>query len=675
MRKESQSKRNQYKNQIVSIFPRFIKMTLDGLKGSNRVGTQPQQQRHLHTMEPASTKDLCRIREANNQAMQMMLETFASAKLSEYKTDFVGEFVERTDNTTQTNPKTTNAARSNHTSSCLSPNSITSPSSSCSKSSSSANRSSSPNTHSSALDSNNDSSGNGGKSAKQPQKRDNTTKNHLTTNNRIKLIDINNNNISNNNYNIDATTIKSINTAPYYQQTLSNKSNVTDKQADTIKTTATRDYRSTTDTLKQPPPAPINPPVVKRTVSGGVEPSVVVADEKLRAILTQYELSEIMSYPEIHFIGATKHKIRPNSHFDDQFGSYVHVTHDHIAYRYEMLKEIGKGSFGSVVKAYDHKYKTYVALKMVRNAERFHQQALIEINILDHLRKKDIDNKMNVVHMFDSFKFRDHTCITFELLSLNLYELTKKNNFAGFSVHLVRRFAYAILRCLEALHESRIIHCDLKPENVLLKQHQRTGIKVIDFGSSCFEHQRRHTYIQSRFYRSPETILGPNYGMPIDMWSLGCILAELVTGQPLLQGRDEGDQLACMIELLDRPPKNLLLRSCPKRVKEFFSPSRDYLPRYCARKELPDGRMVLLGGSTRSDGKQHRGIPGSRTWKSALKGCNDIYFIDFVRRCLEWDPKLRLTPNQALRHPWIVVKRRQQQQQSHEQSVVVTRET
>lgn len=375
--------------------------------------------------------------------------------------------------------------------------------------------------------------------------------------------------------------------------------------------------------------------------------------------LTRFEASEILDYPEIYFIGANPNKSRTasgnnlacrNFGFDDMHGSYIHVAHDHIAYRYEMLRVIGKGSFGSVIRAFDHKNMQNVALKMVRNEKRFHQQAQEEIRILKHLRERDVNNTMNVVHMFDHFIFRDHTCITFELLSLNLYELTRKNKFLGFSLHLVRRFAYSILKCLEALHENKIIHCDLKPENVLLKQQSRSGIKVIDFGSSCFENKRIHSYIQSRFYRSPETILGAQYGLPIDMWSLGCILAELATGHPLLPGENEGDQLACIIELLGMPPESLLNKSKPCRVKQFIS-SKGF-PRYCATELLPSGKIVLLGGKSLR-GKP-RGPPGSRTWSQALGGCDDANFFNFVRRCLEWDPKDRMTPSMALRHPWLV---------------------
>jgi dual specificity tyrosine-phosphorylation-regulated kinase 2/3/4 len=85
-----------------------------------------------------------------------------------------------------------------------------------------------------------------------------------------------------------------------------------------------------------------------------------------------------------------------------------------------------------------------------------------------------------------------------------MHARTFTSRLQGFSLQLVRKFAHSILFCLDLLHRNRLIHCDLKPENVLLKQHGRSGIKVIDFGSSCFETQRIYTYIQSRFYRAPE---------------------------------------------------------------------------------------------------------------------------------------------------------------------------
>ena len=299
------------------------------------------------------------------------------------------------------------------------------------------------------------------------------------------------------------------------------------------------------------------------------------------------------------------------------------------------------------MKTYDHRCHQHVALKMVRNEKRFHRQAQEEIRILEHLKKQDKDNTMNIVHMLEHFTFRSHICITFELLSMNLYELIKKNKFQGFSLQLVRKFAHSILQCLDALYKNRIIHCDLKPENILLKQQGRSGIKVIDFGSSCYEHQRIYTYIQSRFYRAPEVILGAKYGMPIDMWSLGCILAELLTGYPLFPGEDEGDQLACIIEIYGMPPQKLL--DVSKRARNFIS-SKGY-PRYCTATTNSDGTVTLQGGRSRRG--KYRGPPGSKDLVTALKGCDDPLFQDFMKRCLEWDPAARMTPGQALRHAWL----------------------
>ncbi|XP_008313543.1 dual specificity tyrosine-phosphorylation-regulated kinase 2 [Cynoglossus semilaevis] len=393
-----------------------------------------------------------------------------------------------------------------------------------------------------------------------------------------------------------------------------------------------------------------------KSTESKTKPNPLTPEQAMKQFMSKmstFEHHEIFSFTEVYFVGPNAKKRTGvmgganNGGYDDDQGSYIHVPHDHIAYRYEVLKVIGKGSFGQVVKAFDHKVQTHVALKMVRNEKRFHRQAAEEIRILEHLRKQDKDSSMNVIHMLENFTFRNHICMTFELLSMNLYELIKKNKFQGFSLPLVRKFAHSILQCLDSLHKNRIIHCDLKPENILLKQQGRSGIKVIDFGSSCYEHQRVYTYIQSRFYRAPEVILGSRYGMPIDMWSLGCILAELLTGFPLLPGEDETDQMACIIELLGMPSQKLLDAS--KRAKNFVS-SKGY-PRYCVVTTLPDGSTALNGGRSRRG--KIRGPPGSKDLSAALKGCDDPLFLDFLKQCLEWDPALRMTPSQALRHPWL----------------------
>lgn len=138
--------------------------------------------------------------------------------------------------------------------------------------------------------------------------------------------------------------------------------------------------------------------------------------------MTDYEKQEIEKYSEIWYLGldACKINAKPgtvlNCGYDDDNGSYNKVIHDHISYRYEILEVIGKGSFGQVIRALDHKTNQHIAIKIIRNKKRFHHQALVEVRILDELRKKDEDDSHNVIHMLDYFYFRNHLCISFELM-------------------------------------------------------------------------------------------------------------------------------------------------------------------------------------------------------------------------------------------------------------------
>jgi len=237
--------------------------------------------------------------------------------------------------------------------------------------------------------------------------------------------------------------------------------------------------------------------------------------------------------------------------------------------------------------------------------------------------------------MTEHFYFRNHLCIAMELLSINLYELIKANGFVGFTTALIRRFTSQMLQSLSLMRHHRIVHCDLKPENVLLRHPAKSAIKVIDFGSSCFEHEKIYTYIQSRFYRSPEVILGMNYHMAIDMWSLGCILAELYTGFPIFPGENEQEQLSCIMEVLGIPDKEFINRSSRKRL--FFDTNGAPRP------------------VVNSKGRRRR--PGTKDLAQVLR-CNDELFVDFVAKCLVWDPERRMKPQAALRHPFITASRR-----------------
>lgn len=213
---------------------------------------------------------------------------------------------------------------------------------------------------------------------------------------------------------------------------------------------------------------------------------------------------------------------------------------------------------------------------------------------------------------------------------MNLYEFIKAHDFRGFSLKLIRRFTKQLLQSLILLQQHKVIHCDLKPENILLAHPVHSEIKVIDFGSSCFENEKVYTYIQSRFYRSPEVILGMSYGMPIDMWSIGCILAELFTGYPIFPGENEQEQLACIMEVFGPPEKHLIEKSSRKKL--FFD-------------SMGKPRMTVS-----SKGRRRR--PSSKDLRQVLK-CDDEAFLDFIAKCLKWDPSRRMNPHDASKHEFI----------------------
>ena len=358
----------------------------------------------------------------------------------------------------------------------------------------------------------------------------------------------------------------------------------------------------------------------------------------LEELLFEYEQLEILDYDKVYFFNVADRKSKRltqpegdfNFGFDNQNGDYRYKMNEHIAYRYEIIKELGKGSFGVVLKAFDHMNKEFVALKILRNRKKLHKQGIVEIKLIENLNQDDPQDKKNIVRMKDSFKFRNHIWITFELLSINLYDFIKNNEFRGVSLRLTKRFAIQILVSLLFMAEHKIIHCDMKPENILLRNINKSGIKIIDFGSGWYENQRIYTYIQSRFYRAPEIILGIPYTWAIDMWSFGWILFELYTGYPLFAGEDEHEQLQCIMEIKGSPPKSLLVEASRTRI--FFD--EEYSP-----KLIENSRGKIR-------------IPDSKDL-SKIISWDDPEFVDFIDKWTEWKVSDRLSPSDALHHPWI----------------------
>jgi dual specificity tyrosine-phosphorylation-regulated kinase 2/3/4 len=367
-------------------------------------------------------------------------------------------------------------------------------------------------------------------------------------------------------------------------------------------------------------------PNVSQSTSSSIFPcSGETALKLLSESLTEYETKEIVSYDQVFFVGKNPNKIRSissrnNWGFDTSKHHYIALNGDHLAFRYEILEFIGKGTFGQVLRCFDHCSREQVAVKVVKNKAKIFKQSNIEVKILNSLNFHE-----NIVKFLGSFTFRAHICMVFEMLSMNLYEYSKIHKFASVTFRDLQLFARQILNGLKWIHDKGVIHCDLKPENILFASAESSYLKIIDFGSSCRYNEKVYTYIQSRYYRAPEVILGLPYSFPIDLWSFGCILAELHLGYPLFPGENEAELLTKIVETVGLPPHQLIQQA--RRRKLFFEEDR-------------------------GKNKEKYRMAGKRTLVELI-GMNDLNFIDFLKDCLEWDPKTRITVAQALDHPWI----------------------
>ena len=296
-------------------------------------------------------------------------------------------------------------------------------------------------------------------------------------------------------------------------------------------------------------------------------------------------------------------------------GEYLVEIGDHIANRYEIVKEIDSGSFGKVLECIDHKIHKSVAIKVFKKANESKRLANHEYKVCNLLSKSKTQTYIYKVKKL--FEFRHHYFIVFELLNQNLTAFIEKNHCNPLSKSLVKRIVVQLLGGLSYIHSQNIIHCDLKPENILFLHPNKSSIRVIDFGHSCFTNQKIHDYIQSRFYRAPEIMLQCGYGTPIDVWSLGCVVGEMLLGVPIFQGNDEKEMIGSIITVLGMPPERLVKKS---RAKHLL------------KNDLLTPRRVPL--------------------KTIF--CKfDTEIIKFLESCLKWEPEERITAQEGLNCIWI----------------------
>lgn len=363
-----------------------------------------------------------------------------------------------------------------------------------------------------------------------------------------------------------------------------------------------------------------------------------------------------------------------NSGFDNEDSDYILYVNDILGTeegrKYIVLDLLGLGTFGQVVKCQNLANQLVVAVKVIKSKPAYMNQSLTEVRLLEFLNQNSHGN--NFIRLLDTFMHKEHLCLVFELLASNLYELIKQNQFHGLSMKLVKLLTRQLLELVAQLKSFQMIHCDLKPENILLCQPDKPDIKVIDFGSACFTRQTVYSYIQLRFYRSPEVILGLPYTESIDMWSVGCIVGELFLGLPMFPGTSEYNQMWKIVDMLGYPPRHMI--EVGRNSMNFFNKEvGSDKPAYSIKSY--DEYVQLLAATKGKEEQLKKEQKNKNYFKHRLlkdiilnyklpsrkmthlmieKECHERQLLtDFLTKVLNLNPLERLTPLEALKHPFV----------------------
>ncbi|XP_029438092.1 homeodomain-interacting protein kinase 3 [Rhinatrema bivittatum] len=349
-------------------------------------------------------------------------------------------------------------------------------------------------------------------------------------------------------------------------------------------------------------------------------------------------------------------------------GDYQLVQHEvlcSVKNTYEVLDFLGRGTFGQVVKCWKRGTSETVAIKILKNHPSYARQGQIEVSILAKLSGENAD-EFNFVRAYECFQHRNHTCLVFEMLEQNLYDFLKQNKFSPLPLKIIRPILQQVATALKKLKSLGLIHADLKPENIMLVDpvRQPYRVKVIDFGSASHVSKTVcSTYLQSRYYRAPEIILGLPFCEAIDMWSLGCVIAELFLGWPLYPGALEYDQIRYISQTQGLPGEQLL--NVGAKTARFF----------CREADSPYSGWRL---KTLEEHETETGMKSKEARKYIFNSLDDIVhvnmlmdldasdvlaekadrreFVNLLKKMLLIDADLRIAPAETLNHSFVSMK-------------------
>lgn len=311
-----------------------------------------------------------------------------------------------------------------------------------------------------------------------------------------------------------------------------------------------------------------------------------------------------------------------------------------ILKKYVIDSELGRGAFGNVFKVKQQESEDFYALKVIKNEERFIRQAKMEATILKYLLDQNVPNVCQLIDCFYYSKL-NHPCFVFNIYYSDLYTAIceqKKNFGTGFDHTFIADVVRQIFLALSHLKTHKIVHADLKPENIMLENSQSNSIKIIDFGSACFHNSKTHHYIQSRYYRAPEIILGRGYTTQIDVWSLGCIIFELLTTKPLFRAKNSAHLIMMHTELLNIPSVDFLDK-CEKGHVYFTYSNGKYIP--CRSTDYKG--ICRVPGSTNIEQLINQSLPNY---------VRNEFLNDLIMQCVSYLDN-RITPIKALEHEYL----------------------
>lgn len=345
--------------------------------------------------------------------------------------------------------------------------------------------------------------------------------------------------------------------------------------------------------------------------------------------------------------------------WDDAEGYYRAKIGEVMNERYLVTEDIcGKGVFSNVCKATDKNDSSPVAIKVMRCNDMMKKAAEKEVDILERLNKADKQNKKHVIKMLRHFMYRGHLCLVFECMWDNLRVALKKyTKDKGMSLQAVRAYTRQLLIALRHLHRCQFIHCDIKPDNILISAGHNV-VKICDLGSAMELTEVEPTpYLVSRFYRAPEIVLAAKYSFPLDIFAMGCTLFELFTGKILFKGKNNNDMMRLFMEVKGKLPNKLIKSgNC---WKQHFDENMDFLHKdtnKATRKKIV--RTLTDLSAKRSIADMVLARVGPEKQKSELTE-DQLYvkkarqFADLMDKMTAMDPERRITAHDGLSHIFV----------------------